>query len=92
MGLWRKNLTARQRRDAVSVGRDAAIKAAGNKVEFERLVHEDARTKAIDPALIYLFIKIIWAVYEYYKAKNVSGVMIAQETEDTLYRNIQRLI
>jgi len=92
MGIWRKNLTVKQRRGAVAVARDAAIRSEGNRVEFDRLVQMDARTKAIDPALIFLFMKIVMAVYEYYNTRKVSGANVALETEDSLYRNIQRYI
>jgi hypothetical protein len=92
MAFWQRGLTIKQRRIAVAVGREAALKAAGNKVEFDRLVEADPRTRSIDPALIFLFMKIIMAIFEYYKARNASGLSVAQESDDTVYSNIQGFI
>jgi hypothetical protein len=92
MSFWKRSLTIKQRRLAVAVGREAASKAAGNKVEFDRLVESDPRTRSIDPALIFLFMKIIMAVFEYYQARNASGVSVSQETDEMVYSNIQGFI
>lgn len=73
---------------AVRVAREQLAAAGGNSVEFERLVKSDARTQAIDPALISLFIQIAIAVFKYYISRNTSASAIADETDAQLLKRV----
>lgn len=78
-----KRLRKKERLTAVAVAKDAAASANGDKDVFEKLVNEDHRTKAIDPALILLFIRLVWLIWEYYKNKNAS-LPVDESAEDTV--------
>jgi hypothetical protein len=81
----KKRLSQPHKRLAVQVAKDKFPLAQGNKVEFERLVREDRRTKAIDPALIALFIQVIMAVYTYFMNRQVQGKPLASQSDDEIY-------
>lgn len=81
----KKRLSQPHKRRAVQVAKDKFPLAQGNKVEFERLVREDRRTKAIDPALIALFIQVALAVFAYFKNRQVQGKPVSSETDDEIY-------
>ncbi len=83
--MFRKKLSLAHKRLAVQVARTHWAAAGGNRVEFERLVKEDRRTKAIDPALIALFIQVLMAVFQYYMNRQVSGLSVTNQTEDEVY-------
>lgn len=78
MGRFRL-LPKRMRLQAVAVGREAYAASNGDRDEFERLVKEDKRTKAINIALILLFIQVALAVWEYYKKQNPSSALMSDE-------------
>ena len=86
-----KRLTQAQKVLAVQVTKDAFAKSGGNKVEFERLVREDSRVKAIDPMLIVLFIRVVMLVFEYFKNRHVSGTpALGMESDADVYINSLR--
>lgn len=81
----KRRLSQPHKRLAVQVAKDKFALAQGNKIEFERLVKEDRRVKAIDPALIALFIQVALAVFAYFKNRQVQGKPVASETDDEIY-------
>lgn len=83
--MFRKRLSLAHKRLAVQVTRDHWTASGGNVVEFERLVKEDRRTKAIDPALIALFIQVLMAVFQYYMNRKASGLPVLSQTDDEIY-------
>jgi hypothetical protein len=87
-GRRANRLSNSERLLAVRVGREKLAAAGGNSVEFERLVKSDARTQAIDPALIALFIQIAIAVFKYYMSRNASASAIADETDAQLLKKV----
>jgi hypothetical protein len=83
--MFKRRLSLAHKRLAVQVARTHWAAASGNRVEFERLVKEDRRVKAIDPALIALFIQVLMAVFQYFMNRQVSGLSATNETEDEVY-------
>jgi hypothetical protein len=83
--MFKKRLSLVHKRLAVQVAKTHWTAASGNKVEFERLIKEDRRTKAIDPALIALFIQVIMAVFQYFSNRQASGLAVTSQTEDEVY-------
>lgn len=81
----KRRLSQPHKRLAVQVAKDKFALAQGNKIEFERLVKEDRRVKAIDPALVALFIQVALAVFAYFKNRQVQGKPVASETDDEIY-------
>lgn len=81
----KRRLSQPHKRLAVQVAKDKFALAQGNKIEFERLVKEDRRVKAIDPALIALFTQVALAVFAYFKNRQVQGKPVASETDDEIY-------
>ncbi len=80
-----KRLTARQKLEAVRTARSKFELAAGNEVEFERLVHEDAKVKMIDPALIILFIQIAMAVFKYFQDRKASKLSYTELDDQEIF-------
>lgn len=83
--MFRKKLSLAHKRLAVQVAKTHWAASSGNQVEFERLVKEDRRTKAIDPALIALFIQVLLAVFKYYMNRQVSGLSVLSQTDDEVF-------
>ena len=82
MGLF-KRLNRRQKQTASQVSKDAFVAANGDRDAFEQLVKEDSRTKAIDPMLILLFVRMAMAIYDYFKNRSVTAVgSVADLTDD----------
>jgi len=83
----RSRLAAAHKLLAVKVAREKFELAAGNKIEFERLVRSDRRVKSIDPALLALFIQVPLAVFEYMRNRKASGLSYAEQDDQTLFLN-----
>jgi hypothetical protein len=83
--MFRKKLSLAHKRLAVQVARTHWAAASGNRVEYERLVKEDRRTKAIDPALIALFIQVLMAVFQYFSNRQVSGLSVLDQKDDEVF-------
>lgn len=83
--MFRKKLSLAHKRLAVQVAKAHWAAASGNKVEFERLVKEDRRTKSIDPALIALFIQVLMAVFQYFSNRQVSGLSVLDQKDDEVF-------
>jgi hypothetical protein len=83
--MFKKRLSLVHKRLAVQVAKTHWTAASGNKIEFERLVKEDRRTKGIDPALIALFIQVLMAVFQYFSSRQASGLSVISQTEDEVY-------
>jgi hypothetical protein len=71
-----KRLTRIHKLLAVRVSREKFELAAGNPVEFERLVREDGRVKMIDPALIMLFIQVAMAIFKFMRDRQASKLSL----------------
>jgi len=67
-----KRLTRAQKLLTVRVSREKYVQAAGNEVEFERLVREDNRVKMIDPALIMLIIQVAMAIFKFIRDRQAA--------------------
>jgi hypothetical protein len=80
-----KRLTARQKLEAVRTARSKFELAAGNEVEFERLVREDAKVKMIDPAMIMLFIQIAMAVFKYFQDRKASKLSYTELDDQEIF-------
>jgi hypothetical protein len=83
--MFKKKLSLAHKRLAVQVAKTHWAAASGNRVEFERLVKEDRRTKAIDPALIALFIQVLMAVFQYFSNRQVSGLSVSDQKDDEVF-------
>ena len=83
--MFKKKLSLAHKRLAVQVAKTHWAAASGNRVEFERLVKEDRRTKAIDPALIALFIQVLMAVFQYFSNRQVSGLSVLDQKDDEVF-------
>jgi hypothetical protein len=81
----RRRLSLAQKRLAVQVAKDHFAAASGNKVEFERLVKEDRRTKMIDPALIALFIQVLMAIFQYYMNRQTTNAAVFSQSDDEVF-------
>ena len=80
-----KRLTSRHKLLAVRVARANFEKAAGNEIEFERLVRADENVKMIDPALIILFIQVAMAVFKYFKDRKASKLSYADLDDNEVF-------
>jgi hypothetical protein len=83
--MARKKLSLAHRRLAVAIAKDHFPASGGNVVEFERLVKEDRRTKAIDPALLVLFVQIMMAVFTYFQNRQKTGLPVMSQTDDEIF-------
>jgi hypothetical protein len=83
--MFKKKLSLAHKRLAVQVAKTHWAAASGNRVEYERLVKEDRRTKAIDPALIALFIQVLMAVFQYFSNRQVSGLPVLDQKDDEVF-------
>lgn len=82
-----RRLTARQKLEAVRTARSKFDLAAGNEIEFERLVREDAKVKMIDPATIMLFIQIAMAVFKYFQDRKASKLSYTELDDQEIFLN-----
>lgn len=78
-----RRLTQAHKRLGVAVANDAWAACDGDETKFLAMVKEDKRTTAISPALIYLFIQLALAVFQYYKNKKAPAHSV-ESVDDTI--------